>query len=181
MSLGLNDTLNTFGSIGKTGWKNYCTGVIVSDQAILSAAHCFKDGSHLSVRTGDEILNDPNDDQYADTYTMNTVITHPDYVGGVSYDLAVIFTTEKIKFNSHTKPICLPQSYSYDDYSAHTAYIAGWGRHDGGVQERKIPLREATLTILSQAYCKFFYKGYELTSKVMCAGNEVSQISVRVS
>ena len=129
VSIGELETVNYVGNENHY-WKHECGGIIVSDHVILSAAHCFRNG-HKSIRTGDEYLEDQSDNNFAATYTVNTIFKHPKYfTDTIEYDLAVVLTIEKIAFNNRTKPICLPQSPSDKSYTGFTAYIAGWGQVD---------------------------------------------------
>ena len=164
---------------------HYCGGAIIFDTIVISAAHCFfhrrKANATIrqmtKVRLGDQNLNDGIDDE--NTYEIEKIIPHYNYQGwGPQYDLAIVYTKTKIRFNDQIKPICLPtKPYNEPDrYANEEVKFAGWGYYDN-VHSFSNDLRKATFKVLSKEEC-FSDDLYGIRKKYRdlwyCAGNEVS-------
>lgn len=123
----------------------HCGGTIISDQYILTAAHCVarvaKRWALESVRIGDwdldsEIDCDPNDETNClpapIDIEIDEKIVHEGYnKSRISspHDIALLRLSEKIEFDGLIKPICLPYDPSLfqKNYTGSRFTTAGWG------------------------------------------------------
>ena len=73
-------------------WKTKCGATVITNNTLLTAAHCFKDRSWngLMVRIGDNIINDPHDDEYLRELEISEVEFHEGYVEGkAQFDIGI--------------------------------------------------------------------------------------------
>lgn len=130
-------------ALGRTSIN--CGGTIISDQYILTAAHCVekttKKWSLESVRVGDWDLTteedcDPNDESNclppAIDFEIEEQIVHEDYNKSKlssPHDIALLRLSEKIQFDGLIKPICLPYEPSLwsKNYTGKSFTTTGWG------------------------------------------------------
>ena len=110
-------------------WNHYCGGAIISKYGIATAAHCFygkEDFNTFSqIRVGHQ---NENDDIFAETYDILTIVKHPEYIQKRSRnDLAIVFTDREIEFNVKVNSIDLPSATNtvIDGRSNQTAKFSG--------------------------------------------------------
>ena len=81
-------------------WKTKCGATVITNNTLLTAAHCFKDRSWngLMVRIGDNIINDTHDDEYLRELEISEVEFHEGYVEGkAQFDIG----TYTLKIKTH--------------------------------------------------------------------------------
>ncbi len=68
--------------------SQYCTGNVIADTVILTAAHCVNSipCEQLSVRNGDDLRRD-----------VLGCVVHPEYTGGEKHDIALLYLGESIE------------------------------------------------------------------------------------
>ena len=172
----------SFGYYTGPTWVHYCVGAIISKWSIITAGHCFyKRGAQFhnssQIRTGDQNLNDNN---WANTYQINTIIKHPNYKGtGPVNDIAIVYTRTEIQFNAHTQPVNLPtvSNNDLDTYANETIKFSGWGQYDDSLMPSD-DLRVTNFTVYSAAYCNPLYVNRMVRARldegiVFCAGTKV--------
>ncbi|XP_068231253.1 transmembrane protease serine 9-like [Palaemon carinicauda] len=151
--------------------RPYCGGSIISNQWILTAAHCVEGDSASSVKVliGEHNWGTTTETSVTEKRDVSQIIVHPQYSSKTfDNDMALLKLSSPISFPSDNKiaPVCLPDAgNAYDNVDA---IITGWGTtSSGGSQSNQ--LREVTVPTMTNSKCQQSY-GNSITSNMICAG-----------
>uniref|UniRef100_A0A670ZMF0 Peptidase S1 domain-containing protein n=1 Tax=Pseudonaja textilis TaxID=8673 RepID=A0A670ZMF0_PSETE len=137
--------------------EHFCGAAILTARWLVSAAHCFNDGSEGS-RAQAKVLR---------------ILQHPSYnVESADYDAALLELAEPLTFGKYIQPVCLPAP-SHRFRPGRKCLISGWGYLKEDFRKRVVKpelLQKATVELLDQALCGNLYGGSVLTDRMLCAG-----------
>ncbi|XP_011341349.1 serine protease snake isoform X2 [Ooceraea biroi] len=164
-----------FNKGGDVFW--HCGGSIISENFILTAAHCLEspdNGPATKVRAGLINLSTPDDAMQERNIVER--IKHPDYKGSVRYhDIALFKLDRPLELNPRVRPACLEAS---TQISGKSAIASGFGKTSYESDIGSNELMKVQLNYISEDDCKKSYTDdlgsrqmpQGLISSLLCAG-----------
>lgn len=161
-----------------------CSGSIINDMYVITAAHCLYEQtrpfdrlqpSDVKVAIGDHDQYSTDDDitDVTKIVDVEEMIIHPNYdIFGVKYDIALLKLSEPLSFeNKAVRPVCLPLNAN-NMYTGMTATAAGWGMTDESATLQPALLMEVNVTILEPDCRGITINNMIITEDMICAGED---------
>ena len=148
-------------------YKHVCTGSIIAENVILTAAHCTQRDPSLPkikiVRVGVKDLRFAG----STDLEIQDILKHPEYNASQNYnDIALLFLKTCLAFSYNTiQPICLPTKSqpNPDSMVGFTVATQGWGLDSNGQVGQLI--NEISVTVRLREECNFKYQSVEALVK----------------
>ncbi|KAJ8667871.1 hypothetical protein QAD02_009534 [Eretmocerus hayati] len=146
--------------------RHRCGGAIISDEWIITAAHCVKGvvDSYLKVKAGSTLVNGRGQ-----VSRVRRVFIHDNYSSRSSdFDIAIIRLERRLLFNRRVSPINLPEP---DDIfsSGDRVLVTGWGATESSGPSSD-QLRAVEVPLVSSHQCQEQYTTRRITLRMICAG-----------
>lgn len=108
-------------------WTSLCGGCLLSDNIVITAAHCLEDATTAQTIMGAHNIFTVEPTQQRQTVQRENFIMHPDYDPVMLYnDVALLKLHRKVVFTKYVQPIQLPKGDLLDKkFAGETATVSG--------------------------------------------------------
>lgn len=154
----------------KTFYSFVCGASLISEKALLTAAHCINKSAEYFLKLGivkETSFDEPNEKVLG----VKSVHIHPLFDSSLMfYDIALLKLDKPIACNKDIRPICLPKQNENLPEPNSTLTVLGWGTTGTNSTEASLYLKDAQIPLVDETICRNIYGVLVDYSFNFCAG-----------
>lgn len=148
------------------GQTALCGGSVISQRAILTAAHCPVGTTSVQVRLGAHVITTIEPTQTVINVGPSNYRIHASYnPSNLNNDIAILITPATFAYNQWIQPANLALATA-GTFAGELATVSGWGRFSDSSSATSTHLRAAQNLIITNAQCAQSFGGVIIASTI---------------